>query len=366
MERYLTYTSTDFVHDSDFLNWVNHGRYHVLTDQRWRTWIENNPDKAEEIEEARVFVLTLSQEPTPFASRLVREEVWNRIHDTLGANDAPIEQPPLIYRWYSKLIVTLVLIAAVILFVGRPTAKGPETKVAEIEAGSANSILVKATQESRTLVLSDGTSIVLMPGSALEYPRDFSDKHRDVYLTGEAYFEVSDESNQPFVVKSSALTLAALGTSFNVRGYEGEDDTRIQVKKGRVSVTQNDASATGSIVLLSDHQVIFRHVDKKMIRSLVEYPGILGPLAQTNFQFEGTPLPRVLESIEIAYGIDIAFDELEFSGCALDADLSELPLYGKLKTICDKLKCRYEVIDARIVMHGGACRQPLSKAVSKL
>jgi transmembrane sensor len=365
MDRYLTYSSSEFVHDADFLNWVNHGKQHMLVDQRWRTWLENNPHKADEIEEARMLVFTLAKEPAVVASRLLRDQVWVRIQSTLRDNDEPLEQPPLISRWYSKLAVTIGLIALIAVFVTRRPAHVSQPKVAAVEAGSST-ILIKANQEAQTLVLSDGSSIVLMPGSTLEYPRDFSSLHRDVYLSGEAYFEVSDETNQPFVVRTSHLTLAALGTSFNVRGYENEDDTRLQVKNGRASVTQNDATSASSIVLLSNHQAVFRHLDKKMIRSLVDDPGILVPLAQVNFLFHGTPIKTVFESIEHAYGIDIAFNELKFSGCVLDADLNELPLYGKLKTICDKVACSYEVIDSRIVMHGGGCEAGFAKVVGGL
>ncbi|MGC3943589.1 MAG: FecR family protein [Chryseolinea sp.] len=368
MERYLNYSSIEFVHDADFLNWVNHGRYNILLDQRWRLWIDRNPHKADDVEEARMFVLTLAKEPAMVASKMLREQVWHRIEETLRDNDSSIYQPPLISRWYSKLAVAIGFIIILSLLVGLRQSKVRTVKVEDpkVETGSSNTILVKSAAESQTLALGDGSSIMLMPGSTLEYPRDFGALNREVYLSGEAYFEVSAEDNQPFVVRTSQLTLAALGTSFNVRSYENEDDTRIQVKNGRASITENTTSSMNSIVLLSNHQVVYKHSDKDMKRSLVDNPGILVPLAQADFMFEGTPISTVLKSIEHAYGIDIAFSEWQFSGCKLDADLNKLPLYGKLKTICDKAACSYEVIDARIVMHGGMCGEDLAKAVNGL
>jgi|GEM_PF-6979014 len=368
MEQYLNYSSIEFVHDADFLNWVNHGKDNILLDTRWRRWIDNNPHKAEDIEEARMFVLTLAREPALVASKILREQVWHRIEETLCYNDASIYQPPLISRWYSKMAVAIGFIVIFVFWVSHRKSEVSTVKVGDpkVETGSSNTILVKSAAASHTLALGDGSSIVLMPGSTLEYPRDFGPSTREVYLSGEAYFEVSSENNQPFVVKTSLLTLAALGTSFNVRSYENEDDTRIQVKNGRASVTENTTSSMSSIVLLSNHQVVYKHSDKDMTRSLVDNPGILVPLAQTDFMFEGTPITTVLKSIGRAYGIDISFNEWQFSGCTLDADLSELPLYGKLKTICDKMACTYEVIDARIVIHGGSCGKDLANAVNGL
>lgn len=366
MEHLLSYSSVDFVQDDDFVNWVNHGRHHVLIDRRWRNWIDEHPDKVYEIEEARVLVLTLSLEPPIVASRLLRDEVWDRIQETLRENDEPIDQPSLISRWYSKLAIAIGVVAVLFFYSQRKPVPVVNTALAEVEAASSSTILVRATRTSHTLVLSDGTSIVLMPGSTLEYPRNFSDTHRDVYLSGEAYFEVSDESNHPFVVKTSHLTLAALGTSFSVRGYGSEDDTRIQVKSGRTSVTQNDAAFTSSIVLLANHQATYLHRDKSMHRSLVDDPGILVPVAQANFVFRETPLKTVLESIENAYGIDISFNEIKFADCALDADLNALPLYGKLKRICDKLACSYQIIDDRIEMHGGNCGEDIAQQIQDM
>lgn len=367
MERYLNYSSIEFVHDSDFLNWVNHGKHNILLDQRWRNWVRDHPHKADEVEEARMFVLTLAQEPSLVASRMVREQVWRRIEETLRDNDTPMHEPSLISRWYSKVAVAIGLAVLFLFFYQRqPKIAAVKLDDPKVETGSSNTILVKSAAESRTLVLADGTSIVLMPGSTLEYPRDFGAENRDIYLSGEAYFEVSADDSKPFVVKTSLLTLAALGTSFNVRSYENEDDTRIQVKNGRASISENVVSTTQSIVLLSNHQLVYKHTDKLMVRSLVDNPGILVPVAQANFMFEGTPLTAVLKSIEHAYGIDIAFSEWQFSGCTLDADLSELPLYGKLKAICEKMACTYEVIDARIVMHGGNCGQDLASTVNGL
>ena len=99
MDRYLNYTSIDFVYDDDFVHWVNKGKLHLLTDKRWKSWIEKNPNKAEEIEEARMLVLTLAQESPLVASGFMREQVWGRIVETLRDNDEPIDQPALITRW---------------------------------------------------------------------------------------------------------------------------------------------------------------------------------------------------------------------------------------------------------------------------
>ena len=77
---------------------------------------------------------------------------------------------------------------------------------------------------NKQLTLTDGTQVWLNAESTLEYPETFEGKpNREVYLKGEAYFEVTKNASQPFRVKTDALETLVLGTSFNVRAYSKED-----------------------------------------------------------------------------------------------------------------------------------------------
>ncbi|MFR7808806.1 MAG: FecR family protein [Butyricimonas faecihominis] len=69
------------------------------------------------------------------------------------------------------------------------------------------------------LVLSDGSKIYLNAGSTLRYPDQFIGDKREVFLTGEAYFEVKSDSLHPFIVHASDVAIRVLGTSFNVNAY---------------------------------------------------------------------------------------------------------------------------------------------------
>lgn len=355
MEHFLTYSSSDFACDADFRYWVSHGKEHLLVDLRWRSWLTSNPQKAEAINEARTLVLTLAQEPNISPDPALQQMVWWRIQDTLREGDEPIDQTPLIYRWYSKAAVLIFFLAALtVAWLLRSDPVQPVSKTM-IETGSANSIVVSTTGESHTFILRDGTSIVLLPGSTLEYERDLGDHAREVTLNGEAYFEVSEENDSPFVVKTATITLAGLATSFNVRSYTNESDTRVQVKRGRVSVSPNDTALPGNTVLLPNHQLTYRHLDSKSMISLVDDPGILIPAANANFSFKNVSPARALNTIGTAYGVSIAFDESAFDGCSIDLELDGLPLFGKLKSICEKTGATYEVIDSRIVIQGQGC-----------
>lgn len=86
------------------------------------------------------------------------------------------------------------------------------------------------------LVLPDGTKVWLNAGSKLDYPKQFQGKMREVNLQGEAYFDVTHNQAQPFLVHTKAFTVKVLGTSFNVRAYADEDSAATSLIKGSVEI----------------------------------------------------------------------------------------------------------------------------------
>ncbi|MBM1106823.1 DUF4974 domain-containing protein [Aurantibacter crassamenti] len=107
--------------------------------------------------------------------------------------------------------------------------------------------------------LSDGTIVHLNAGTKLRYPTVFSDNgNRDVYLDGEAFFDVSENKKQPFVVHTEQMDVRVLGTKFNVSSYENEESTSTVLVEGSVSVlgTQDNNDDEGIIISPSQQALI--------------------------------------------------------------------------------------------------------------
>ncbi len=85
------------------------------------------------------------------------------------------------------------------------------------------------------ITLEDGTKVWLNASSSLEYPIKFQRNTREVKVSGEAYFEVAHNKNKPFVVSSKGQKIKVLGTSFNVRNYDGIEQTTLLT--GKVSIS---------------------------------------------------------------------------------------------------------------------------------
>lgn len=364
MKDYSTFNAEDFAYDDIFLKWVKYPARYPLLDKFWQNWLQENPHKKEEIEEARMMIIAVLQETRFSPENGKQHEVWNRINKIMEDASPQVKQVSLLHHWTLRAAVILILVATG-LFLWYPDKHEPvlskDTAALESLAEQINN-----SDLPKTIILSDETSIVLQPQSALQYPKTFDANIREVYLTGEAFFEVKKDPNRPFLVHTHEIVTRVLGTSFTVRGYTNEKNVLVQVKTGKVSVFKNkDKDIKGDqslpeeivegVVLMPNQQVLYERDEMKMTKSLVENPSVLVPAAKHNFEFIDTPITEVFEIIEQAYGVDIVFDEEVMANCSLNASLSDVPLYDKLKLICKVIDTTYEIMDSHIIIYGKGC-----------
>lgn len=105
--------------------------------------------------------------------------------------------------------------------------------------------LSTARGETYQIRLPDGTSVILNAASSLRYPSSFSKiEKREVILSGEAYFEVAKNKQQPFIVKSKSQEIQVLGTHFNVTAYPEDRNIKTTLLEGSVRIVQRPLSGT--------------------------------------------------------------------------------------------------------------------------
>lgn len=97
--------------------------------------------------------------------------------------------------------------------------------------------LETAYGEKSKLILADGTVVWLNAGSSLQYAGNFNSKNREVFLTGEAYFEVTKQSDgTPFVVKTDQYSVLVKGTKFNVSSYPEDISAKTTLLEGSIDI----------------------------------------------------------------------------------------------------------------------------------
>jgi ferric-dicitrate binding protein FerR (iron transport regulator) len=111
-----------------------------------------------------------------------------------------------------------------------------------------------------TITLPEGSKIWLNADSKLSYPVAFNDKTREVYLRGEAFFDIRKNPDKPFIIHLANGTIHVLGTSFNVRAYDDEDKIETSVSTGKVAFIPKSPRQTrpDTVFLTRDKKVSYR------------------------------------------------------------------------------------------------------------
>jgi ferric-dicitrate binding protein FerR (iron transport regulator) len=111
------------------------------------------------------------------------------------------------------------------------------------EVKTASQPVAVLTNTNRVFFLADGSSVILSAGSRLNYPSSFDGmSKREVYLEGQAFFDIQHNESKPFVVHTGDITTTVLGTAFNVRAMPGESNITVTVNRGKVKVANKQTT----------------------------------------------------------------------------------------------------------------------------
>ena len=142
----------------------------------------------------------------------------------------------------------------------------PETGNRSEEArGPAMNVLKVPRGRHSSLVLADGTKVWINSGSVLYFPTVFDPDHRTIYAGGEIYLEVAKDASRPFYVKTSEMTVRALGTALNVTAYPDDADQSVVLSEGRVEVAAKNGRK--QLMAVNDRLVL---KDRRMTVSTVQ------------------------------------------------------------------------------------------------
>lgn len=120
---------------------------------------------------------------------------------------------------------------------------------------------------SKTMVkLPDGSSVWINADSRLQYADNFKGKLREVWLDGEAFFDVKKDPAHPFVIHTDKINIRVLGTSFNVKSYPTDQLIETSLIKGRIEVSFNDRPSE-TIILRPDEKLTVRKDQSEPIHS---------------------------------------------------------------------------------------------------
>ena len=163
-------------------------------------------------------------------------------------------------------------------------------------------------QEVIKVLLPDSSVVWLNSATHLSYDPEFI-RHREVRLSGEAFFEVVPDALHPFVVRAGNASTHVIGTAFNVSAYPEAGQMRISLKSGKVGIEYENK--TGRVVQeLAPGQLLIFDKESSAGQIVQEAPGEMDVWTGGQLLFYKTPLKEAFAQIEARYGIHIIYDHL--------------------------------------------------------
>ncbi|MBF4472901.1 FecR family protein [Flavobacterium sp. HJJ] len=370
MQKRNKYTrAEDFLGDDSFRQWILQNK----NNSNWENWTLESPERAKLVEEARLWVLATKVEKPQMLAATVEsalENTWKKI----ALKEAALKrtQNPKTKIWNNNWFRS----AAAVLVIGLAfswaytnyfdlTNNNPIYKELLIENKEG---LVEETNNSKNpqiITLSDGSSVLLQPKSKLSYPKTFSGNERKVYLSGEAFFEISKNKRKPFFVFANETVTKVVGTSFRICAFENQPNVEVVVRTGKVKVHSNILTAKTSseeVVLLPNEAVRFVRETAKFDKITDVTKDIVlkqsaKTIEQLSFDFTDTPVSHIFKTIEQAYEIEIDFPKEKLKNCHLTTSLIDQPLPEKLKIICKSIgnNTSYEMNGNKIIITSEGC-----------
>ena len=162
------------------------------------------------------------------------------------------------------------------------------------------------------LVLADGTQVWLNAETELRYPVAFNGSSREVYLNGEALFEVSKDQNKPFLVHSNLSTTKVYGTVFNVMSYADEKVEQTTLVEGSIAVLQGNKE----VMIQPGQQARINKSDKLLTLTEVD-TDLYTDWKDGIFRFENMPLDEVANKLARWYDVQFFFTNEEVKTCRI-------------------------------------------------
>jgi len=208
------------------------------------------------------------------------------------------------------------------------------------------------------ILLSDGSSIWLNADSELKYPEAFSPDTREIYLSGEAYFDIVKDSTRPFIIHLEHTQIKVLGTSFNVKAYQEEEMVETTVVSGKVafirkgSLISNDQKDT--LLLTQNYKGLYSKNTGAITKTEAD------PYQDTAWKdgkliFKSAQLAAVGKVLERTFGKKVTFSNHEIEKCRLTATFQDNSLEEIMILIAKTNDYAYEITEEKLTISGEGC-----------
>lgn len=200
--------------------------------------------------------------------------------------------------------------------------------------------------EHKRIILPDGTSVTLNAGSYLRYPREFITDVRRIEMNGEAFFEVTRDEEKPFLIHTKDADVKVLGTSFNVKAFDMDEQLTVSVQTGKVQVDLPEAMMR----LLPDEQFVMDKT-KGEFQKRNEDARLSTVWIKGGLYFNRTPIRTVVNELVRMYNRTIEFAPGAEYDDYIYGEHDNKSLEAVLKSIQYSTDIKYRIENDKIVLY---------------
>ncbi|HAZ02851.1 MAG: hypothetical protein A2W90_17060 [Bacteroidetes bacterium GWF2_42_66] len=334
--------------------------------QKVENWILSEARNIQYLEKVKKIWLSVD-ELKELASIDVNKD-WNLVEKRMTERSGKIEirsifKSKIIYLGRIAAVFLLgVVISGLFFYFGRENPNNKNISQARFEFN------VPEGQKS-DLVLPDGTKVMVNAGSKLSFPKEFSENNREVWMEGEAFFEVKKDASNPFIVHTSGINIKVLGTTFNVRAYSDEQLIETTLLEGKVLLNKDSDDKTENFVELNpSHKAIYlKNKDAKISAGLGrEFQGplkvdeiLISELINTEATtswiqgkliFENEFFDVITNRLEKYYGVTIRIEDESLKNIRYTGTLKKVSIDQALKALQLTTSFNYKMNNTEIIL----------------
>ncbi len=266
-----------------------------------------------------------------------KEKIWNTIEDRIGSNKKN-KTIQIFSKWRIAAVIIIILGIASVLYLYKEKT---DNKIQLYVVNTSDDF-------NKEIILDDGTKIWLNKETVFKYPEKFSKNRREVFLDGEAYFEVEKDKTKPFIIKTNQTITTVLGTSFNIRAYPQEKEILVSVISGEVKLSLKDSPYSAILLTKGENGIFDESLDslfKKSNNTMNSIAWKTGKLF-----FNETLLPEVCLELSRYYSRNIIIGDQELKELTFTASFNNELLEKVLKILDYTLNVKHEFEDDAIVL----------------
>lgn len=276
------------------------------------------------------------------------ERIFNQIIASALANE-PVKLHRTGKRLWLRAVAAVLILISISALIYK--VESPDNRLATVVK---NSKPVKPDKPGRRFInLPDGSSVILNENSRLEFGRFNANGKREVYLEGEAYFDIKRDASRPFIVYTGKLQTTVLGTAFNINSNSQNGTITVTVTRGKVKVGDKTHIFN---VIDPDEQVVF---DKRLSQHIKKSVKAETFIAWKNedIYFDDVYIKDVANQLEERFNVSIIFSSEIIKNCRFSATfLKSQSLEQILNVIGEFNHIKYQYQDkSTVVLDGIGC-----------